>query len=75
MKMTEKRYEVIRYENGQYGLKDLTDDTGKHDLIIDGHCTEEQVKDFCKKLNRLESYFEHKEKQNTSIVDKLKREI
>lgn len=73
--MTGKKYEVIRYENGQYGLKDLTDPTGKHDLIIDGHCTEKQAKEFCKKINRLESYFEHKEKQNTNIVELLKRDI
>lgn len=73
--MIKKRYEVIQYENGQYGLKDLKDETGKHDLIIDGHVTESQVKEFCKKLNRLESYFEHKEKQNSNIVELLKKDI
>ena len=73
--MIEKRYEVIRYENGQYGLKDNKDPTGKHDLIIDAHVTETQVKEFCKKINRLESYFEHKQKQNSNIVELLKRDI
>ena len=73
--MTGKRYEVIVFDNGQYGLKDNKDPTGKHDLVIESNITEAQAKEFCKKLNRMESYFEHKEKQNSNIVEMLRRDI
>ena len=67
-----ERYEVIRFENGQYGLKDNKEE---HDLVIEVHITEKEAKEFCKKLNRLESYIEHKQKQNSDIVGRILKDI
>lgn len=66
------RFEVVKNDSNEIEIRD--NETG-HNMVFENRISEKDAKAFCKRMNRLESFIKHREKQNANIVEMLRREI